>query len=238
MHAGMPVCMPKLICLDMDGVLTQEKNLWMRLHDVYGTTAEGKEITKRYLHTDYARLVQEVIGRLWLGKDEASFRRLVNGVPLSDGIDEFFTYLDTVRLPNAGGGGAADARRQIPRVPRALITSGPFELAQRIADRYSIDYIFANTMHFTDGKVDGRFSWVTGAGTDDKVRIVEGLCDSLEILPQDVLYIGDSAADLSLFRIVGTSIAFNCDSEPLKTAASYVVDSKDLRDVVRLLEKL
>ena len=59
-----PPTMIRLICLDMDGVLAVPRNFWMELHHVYGTEAEGKELTGKYLRTDYARLIQEVVGMI------------------------------------------------------------------------------------------------------------------------------------------------------------------------------
>ncbi|MEA3378972.1 MAG: hypothetical protein U9Q69_05050 [Nanoarchaeota archaeon] len=60
----------KLVCFDMDGVIFKDVNFWMKLHKKFGTLNEGIELTKKYLHTDYDRLVEEVVVRLWKGKDD------------------------------------------------------------------------------------------------------------------------------------------------------------------------
>jgi HAD superfamily phosphoserine phosphatase-like hydrolase len=210
----------ELICLDMDGVLTTESNFWLRLHESYGTLTEGKELTRQYLHTDYDRLVKEVVGRLWKGKSQAEFDRLVARIPLQVGAQDLFVHLEEQRV--AG------------KCRVAIITSGPMELASRITGAYPVDCVFANQLHFTGGKVDGRFSWPVGAGTQAKVEIVEGICRDLGLQMKDVTYVGDSTSDLALFQVVGKSIAFNTNCGELRNRATHVVDGT-LRDVIPYL---
>ena len=54
----------KLICFDMDGVIFKDINFWLELHKAFGTFGLGKWLTKRYLHADYGRLVEEVVVKL------------------------------------------------------------------------------------------------------------------------------------------------------------------------------
>jgi len=54
----------KLVCFDMDGVIFKDINFWLKLHKAFGTSEQGKELTKRYLHADYNKLVEEVVVRL------------------------------------------------------------------------------------------------------------------------------------------------------------------------------
>lgn len=218
--------MIRLICLDMDGVLAVPRNFWMELHHAYGTEAEGKELTARYLRTDYPRLIQEVVGRLWKGKPQEPYLRLVRETPYSIGIAEFFAALRRLRLEDGTS------------APIAIITSGPFELADRIAREFGVEFIFANQLVFHEHKVSGEFRWPVGDGTAPKARIIETLCADLDIPPQEVLYVGDSATDLDAFRIVGVSIAFNDAPQELKGAATHVVASNDLRDAIPTLTKL
>ena len=63
----------KLICFDMDGVLFQDINFWLELHKKFGTLEQGKVLTEKYLHSDYERLIEEVVVKLWKGRDATPY---------------------------------------------------------------------------------------------------------------------------------------------------------------------
>lgn len=75
----------KLICFDMDGVIFQKENFWMEVHEAFGTLEKGKELTKKYLHADYDKLVEEVVVKLWKGKDAEPYYRLVKSLKYIQG---------------------------------------------------------------------------------------------------------------------------------------------------------
>ena len=64
----------------MDGVIFEHRNFWLELHKAYGTYKEGIELTKKYLATDYQKLVDEVIGRVWKNKPAQYYFDLVNSI--------------------------------------------------------------------------------------------------------------------------------------------------------------
>ena len=212
--------MIKLICMDMDGVLVPVQNFWLELHKALGTLEEGTKLTKAYLTTDYGKLVEEVVGKLWAGRDASRYYELVNTTPYQPGIQEFFAAL-----------GKFD-------VPRAIITGGCYDVAERIKNDFGITFIFANQLKIKNNTIMGEFQWPVGTGGATKARIIEQLCDDLEILPAEVLMIGDSDSDIDAFRIVGVSIAFNSASKRLKETATYVVDSNDLRNIIPILTRI
>lgn len=68
----------KAIVFDMDGVIFQHNNFWIELHKAFNTLEEGMKLTKKYIKTDYLKLVKEVIGRLWKGKPSKIYLDLIN----------------------------------------------------------------------------------------------------------------------------------------------------------------
>ena len=70
----------KLIAFDMDGVIFKDINFWIELHKKFGTLDQGTELTKKYLHMDYDRLVEEVVVKLWKGKDTRPYYDLVKSI--------------------------------------------------------------------------------------------------------------------------------------------------------------
>jgi len=209
--------MIKLVCLDMDGVLTKEWNFWLKLHDAWGTTEEGRELTKKYLRTDFTKLMEEVLDRLWVGKDEAAFLELVNAIPLSPHIEEFFATIDDI--------------------PKVIISGGPIQLAERISRQFPIDLIFANELVFENGIYHGKYHWHMNQGTRGKTKALHEACQKYGVKPGEVFYVGDDTADLEVFHEVGVSVAFHAKDEELKKTATYVVDSDDLLDVIPFLKQ-
>src|SRR3989344_2564606 len=194
----------KLICFDMDGVIFQPRNFWLELHKVFGTLEEGKKLTEKYLHTDYDKLVQEVVARLWKGKDAQAYYQLVKSIPYMEGVKELFKEIKKEDWITA------------------VITSGSIDLARRAQHELGIDHLFANELVIKDGKVSGEFIGPIGAGTKEKIKIIQHLCEDLKVTLEEVAYIGDSKVDSGAFSIVGKSIAFNSDSEELRRAATHI----------------
>src|SRR3989344_9285033 len=201
----------KLLCFDMDGVIFQPRNFWLELHRVFGTLEEGKKLTEKYLHTDYDKLVQEVVARLWKGKDAQAYYQLVKSIPYMKGVKELFKEIKKEDWITA------------------LISSGSIDLARRAQHDLGIDHIFANELVIKNNRVTGEFIWPIGSGGEKKAQIVFDLCKDLGIKLNEVVYIGDSDMDIDAFKIVGISIAFNCSDEKVMKAAKYVVRGSDLR---------
>ena len=210
--------MTKLICFDMDGVIFKDINFWLELHKAFGTLEQGEKLTKKYLHTDYNRLVQEVVVKLWKGKDAKVYFNLVKSLKYLPGVKEVFTKIKQEDWLTA------------------LISASSIEVARRAQHDLGIDFIYANELVIKGGKVSGEFIWPIGAGKEKKAQIIHHLCKDMKISPEEVIYVGDSETDLDAFKIVGTSIAFNSQSETLKKASSHVVEGNDLRGVLKFLK--
>lgn len=207
----------KLICLDIDGVLAKGRNFWLDVHKALGTFELGEALTKKYLHKDYDKLAQEVVYKLWKGKDAKPIFELAKKRKYMKGINELFDIIKKNKWVSA------------------LISGGSITLAERIQQDYGVDYIFANKLIIKDGKIVG-YEAEVNIGKEHKARIIMGLCKKLGISLKQVIYIGDTDYDLEAFKIVGKAIAFNAESKELKEDAHVIVDSNDLRDVLPHLE--
>ncbi len=205
----------KLICFDMDGVIFEPENFWMDLHKALGTYEKGVELTKKYRLTDYNKLVEEVVVKLWKGKDAKAYFDLVNSVKYLKGVKETFSKLKDFQT--------------------AIISSGSIDLARRAEKDLGVKYVIANELVIKDRKISGEFVWPIGAGTHKKVEAINNLCKDLNISPKEIIFIGDSITDIEAFRHVGKSIAFNSDSEELKKAATHVVEGNDLRKILKYI---
>ncbi len=207
----------KLICLDMDGVIFKDTNFWLELHKRFGTLEQGKRLTEQYLHKDYNKLVEEVVVKLWNGKDAKPYYELVNSLKYLPGVKETFNHIK---------------RRGYMT---AIISASSIEAARRVQRDFGIDHVFANELVVRDGKVSGEFIWPIGAGKDNKARIIKDLCKDLGIRTDECIYIGDSNTDVEAFKEVGLSIAFNTASDRLKKVATHVVNGSNLAGIIKYI---
>jgi phosphoserine phosphatase len=208
----------KLICFDMDGVLFKDSNFWIELHKKFGTWEEGKKLTEKYLYNDYEKLVQEVVHKLWKGKDAKPYYELVDSFEYMPGVDEVFKFLKEKGFMTA------------------IISTSSIDVARRVQKEFCVDHIYANELIIRDGVVAGEFVWPMGAGNQKRVEIIKSLCDDLGISSSECIYVGDSESDVEACGVVGKSIAFNSSSEELKEVATHVVESSNLSDILTHLQ--
>jgi phosphoserine phosphatase len=207
----------KLIVFDMDGVIFEHCNFWLELHRKLGTYDEGVELTKKYLYTDYSKLVEEVVGRLWKGKPAEKYLELVNDGRYVEGAGE------TVRELKKRGYSVA------------IISSGAKDLALRAQKEIGIDYIYTNELVIRNGTITGEFSWPIGA--DRKAVAMRELAMEHNMHLGEMIVVGDSDGDIKMMRLAGLSIAFCTESEELKKVATAVVKRADLRLILPYIDE-
>ncbi|MCF7866188.1 HAD-IB family phosphatase [Candidatus Woesearchaeota archaeon] len=211
--------MYKLIIFDCDGVFFPDVNIWMKVHEVFGTLEEGKLLTEKYLDSDYDRLVEEVVNKLWKGKDASLYFDMINNISLHKGIDDLFNYLIGKNLE------------------KAIISGSSLDLVKRISESYKINFVFANELVIKNNLVTGEFNWSVGNALENKASIFHKLIMDLNIDAKEAIYIGDSKRDIHIFKEVGLPIAFNSKDEELKKHSKEIVNSNDLRDLIPVLDK-
>lgn len=199
----------------MDGVIFEHSNFWMELHKAYGTYEEGNELTKKYVKTDYAKLVDEVVGRLWKGKPEKIFLDLVDSAQYVPGAKEAFAELKKRGYKTA------------------IISSGPRQLAERAQKELGVDYIYTNELVFENKKVSG-FKWPIAHAR--KAVILRKLCEEHFIDFKDCVVVCHDANDIKMAKTAGIAVAFCPESKELEKYCKVVIKNKDLREILEYVD--
>ncbi len=207
----------KLALFDLDGTLTREKSAWEYIHRRLGVwEGNAERYQEAFLRgeIDYQRFC-ELDAAVWKGMKAQALQRILREIPLYEGIEALVAYLKS------------------KGVKLGIISSGLSLLSDFIREKYGFDYAVANELGTTDGVLDGTIR--IHVQYDQKAEWVQEARRRFKARKEEILAIGDSSGDITLFQTSGFSIAFNSRSPRLDEIAHLCVRSSDLRDLIPLL---
>jgi phosphoserine phosphatase len=106
--------------------------------------------------------------------------------------------------------------------------------AELLRERYGFAAVSGTELQNIDGVIGGNVTRYFDKY--DKARFVEDWCAERGFTMAQVAAVGDSRSDVPLFGRVDRSVALNATLEA-RRAASCVIDTEDLRDVLPLLTR-
>jgi len=203
----------RLVVFDADGTLTQHSSIWWRLHEVFGTTREGKLYYDRFFageitYDEWA----DLDAALWKGRPLSIVEQVVRETELVPGAKETVS-----ELHDAG-------------IRTAILSGGLDILANDISRRLGIDYVLTNRLIHRDGVLTGEVESLVGWG--DKDRAVRTIAKHFGVSLRDTAFVGDGRNDVSAMAVVGLAIAFMPETEEVARAADVVVRENDLRAIL------
>ncbi|HYB21021.1 MAG TPA: HAD family phosphatase [Thermodesulfobacteriota bacterium] len=207
----------KLALFDLDGTLTKERSAWEYIHRQLGVwEGHAEKFQEAFLRGEitYHRFC-ELDAEVWKGMKVSEIKRILRGIPLYEGIEDFVGYLRS------------------KGIKLGIISSGLSFLASWIKEKYGFDYAVANDLGVTDGVLNGQIT--IHVHFDQKGKWVQEAKRQFKVRKGEVLAIGDSAGDTAMFQRAGFSIALNSRSPQLDAVANLSIRSWDLRDLIPLL---
>lgn len=199
----------------MDGVLVDIRSSWLFVHEKLGVNSVENYNKYQNKEIDYQEFMRRDI-TLWGSRTINEIRNILDNVPLMKGIED-----------------------TIPELKRkgyqlAIMTAGISLLAERLHERFSFHYVFANRLCSDSQGV------LTGEGEViielmSKGSFLELFLLNKGIEQQQCIVIGDSHFDVPMFAVAGFSIAFNASDEIVRKSADITVENKDLRELIPLI---
>lgn len=176
--------------------------------------------------------VQEITNMAMSGKKDFYFS-LKERVKLLRGMSAALA-LDVCRnLPLMNG--AKDIVDELKRRNYKVVCfSGGFKFAtSHFRDILGLDADFSNILCVENGILNGDVSGEMMFG-DSKGSMLLTLQRLLGVGIEDTIVVGDGANDLSMFKYANIRVAF-CAKEVLKKEANIIIDTKDLREIIKFI---
>ena len=207
----------KLVVFDMEGCLTADPTVWEVMHRRNGTwESHGLPYWDSYRagrigYDEFARL--DVAA--WRGASKHVLSEAAEAPPLMPGAARLLDAL-------------ADAG-----VATAIISNGLLCAAERFRRDHGVAHVAANRARVEDGLLTGELDLLVPY--DAKGEEVRRLAARMGLSSSDVAAVGDSPADVAMFRWAGLGIAFGAADEGVASAATHVVTGGDLRALLPIL---
>ncbi|MFX1562127.1 MAG: HAD family hydrolase [Promethearchaeota archaeon] len=203
-----------LVAFDLDGTLVHIWSAWSWIHKLLGTLEAAKPYAELY-HAgkiDYRKWA-ELDVRLWHGVNfhqiEETIKKELVFVPGAHKL------IETIRSWG---------------VKTAIISSGLACFADRAKEILGIDVSKSNRL-LTD--TEGRICGVdVQVAYDNKHQVLINISKGMGIPLSRCAAIGDSRNDIPMFRVAGTSIAFNAKDEGVLASVSKAVNSENALDLL------
>ncbi|MBS3060439.1 MAG: HAD-IB family phosphatase [DPANN group archaeon] len=206
----------KAIVFDMDGVLVDERSSWMKAHRYFGVCNDNNWDAFNNGQIDYDEFMRRDIG-LWTKNQKP--------VHLSQ--------IHRALMPVKYIQGAEETVSRLARNYGLCIVSGGIDLmANHVGMQLGIATVYANGIE-ADEK-----GYITGEGISrvqlyKKERVLHDYCERNQISPEETIAVADSRYDKEILEAAGLGIAFNPHDDEIRKAADIVVESNNLKDLLK-----
>jgi phosphoserine phosphatase len=205
----------RLVAFDMDSTLIQAEVI-DQLALIAGVGEQVARITESAMRgeLDFQQSFRKRVGLL-AGLPATALDRVLAEVPLTDGAERLVSTLRRLGYKTA-------------------ILSGGFTFFGRhLQSKLGIDYLHANELEISDGKVTGRVVSEIVDG-QAKARHLRAIAEREGISLEQTIAVGDGANDLPMLNIAGLGVAFR--AKPIvRESARHSISTLGLDGILYLL---
>jgi phosphoserine phosphatase len=208
----------RAILFDLDGTLTPVRSSWQFIHERLAMWSGRAERHQELFHQ--GRISYEEFCRLdaceWKGLPVRRLEEVAREIGYRPGIE---TLVAEVRKAGLRTG---------------IISTGLTLLADRVREELGFDDAQANHLDVVDGAIGGTVQVRVRHGRKDLA--VRRFCRRFHLDPREVIAVGDTAGDISMFEAAGYAIAFHPLGEEVARRAHAVVPGPGLEDLASHLQ--
>ncbi|MBE0527276.1 MAG: HAD family phosphatase, partial [Candidatus Thorarchaeota archaeon] len=148
----------RLVVFDVDGTLTRHSSIWWRLHELFGTTKEGRLYFDQYFSGEitYEQWANYDVA-LWAGEPVSKVMDAVAATKLVPGVRETISTLCEHGIKTA------------------ILSGGLDIMADDIAQRAGIEFVLTNKLGHKDGILTGTVE--NTIGWAEKAKFIHTILD-------------------------------------------------------------
>lgn len=197
----------KLVVFDLDGTLINVDSIWRFLHEKLNTWSKAKLYAEMFYRgeIDYSTWARLDVS-LWKGIPFKLIEDLASEIGYVENAYETVNWF----------------RRMGCKV--GVISAGLSVLAEKAMLDLNLDFAEANRLIVRNGLLTGEVEVTVAHGEKDKV--LDKIIHRFGVRREECIAIGDDESNISLFKLVGLSIAFNPISKEVAENADIVVLGK------------
>ena len=209
----------RLVVFDMDGVLADVESSWVYVHRHFGVNND---------HSLFAYLRGEIDDLEFIRRDINLWKQKDPGITCA----RIEKVLDACPVMPGAGKTVAELKRRGYKT--AIVSAGIDLLAGRLARELGID------IHLANGLVSDASGRLSGEGVlrvrlMDKGDAVLEAAERVGASKKDIVSVGNSSHDVSMFKRSGKGIAFCPSDETVRREADAVIEEKDLSGILRVI---
>ncbi|NVM55531.1 MAG: HAD-IB family phosphatase [Candidatus Helarchaeota archaeon] len=207
----------KLVCFDLDGVLTVKDDSWSYIHHNLGVWEQAKEHRKLFFASkiNYQQWADLDVG-LWKNVSLDKINSIIQQIRVRPHIETVVQELKNRNLISV------------------ILSSGLSFFTDYVKNKFGFDFAIANSPIIGENnKLTGEIH--VSVSYNDKDSVLQGFLTPYNIKLKDCIAIGDGENDIPLFKEVGFSIAFNPKNEFVAKAADVTVADGDLLEVLSII---
>lgn len=204
----------KLFVFDIDNTITTGDTIWEAMHKACGTwESAGKVFLQMY---NRGEITFEEFSQLdvknWQGASQKKLERIMRKIKIVPGFQELMKYLHKHDIKTA------------------LVSCSVGQFADYLAEKFGIDYVFANPLEIKAGKIGGKIKLKVKG--HQKSQILKKLIRKLKLGKKHLAVCGDSKFDVPMFK--HSHHTFIVKNAKYKNEARYFIDN--YYDVLKLLK--
>jgi len=207
-----------LVAFDLDGTLTTAdfRSSWQAVHEFFGTwKTHGEPILQRFLNREISYLeFCKADAVAWIGRTEDEYQEAIASIELREGTEELISF-----LKNKG-------------CTLTIISMGLKDIVKKIAVQFDFDYWIGNEIVWQNNSISGEVK--INIGWKEKGKVLKSILKRFKKLPENSIAIGDSTADIDMFKVAGLSITIEPTSEHVAKASDIVCQTTNMKEIISL----